>query len=148
MMKVVVMLIGVFFSYQLQAFPCFLTVVKDSCWTKYTVNITAVNPTTGKEIASINIPQGQTWFRQPFDCEPKETISITSNFTPAIWQQNAGKVYSALHNWSLPEKVATGETAWNITICYPADFAGVPLPPDAGSHCACDTSNIPPVKPQ
>ncbi|MCX7117423.1 MAG: hypothetical protein NTW94_05905 [Legionellales bacterium] len=131
-------------SLQIQAFPCYITVVKDSCWTKYDVTVTVSH--VGKPVVSVLVPNGQSWARQTFECEPKEAISFTSTFLPVIWQSDAGKVYSAQHAWALPEAIGQGDRAWNIPICYPADFSEVPLPPDAGQNCKCDMKSVPPIQ--
>lgn len=132
---------------QLHAFQCFLTLVKDKCWEKYTVSINVVNSLKDKSIMTMIIPQGQAWVRQPFTCEPKDSITLHATFSPVFWEKDDGKVFSGLHDWKLPETIKKGATAWNITVCYPADFAAVPLSPEADSHCGCDRENIPPVEP-
>ena len=148
MLKVLIILLGACLSTQSCALPCFLTMVKDNCWTNYTVTVDITNASNGQSVASINVPQGQSWARQEFNCKPADKLSFRASFTPVFWEQDEGKTYSAQRNWSLPETVAKGDTAWNITMCYSSDFSEVPLPPGASGNCACDTSKIPPVKPQ
>lgn len=148
MHKLFVMLLSLSFSMYAQAFPCFLTMMKDSCWTNYNVTVNVTNATTGKLITTVIIPQGQAWARQQFNCQPADTLSLAATFTPVFWESDKGKVYSAQHNWTFPQTIAAGDTAWNINVCYPAEFSEVPLPPDAGGSCACDAKDIPPVKPQ
>ena len=148
MRQIVFMLMGLCVSFQSQAFPCFLTLVKDSCWTNYNVSVVVLNATTGEPINTILVPQGKSWDRLQFDCQPGLQVSFSATFTPIFWANDAGKTYSSQRNWSFPASIAKGDTAWNVTLCYPSEFAGVPLPPDAGSHCSCNTDSIPPVKPQ
>ena len=148
MLKLIVMVLGWVLSMQLHAFPCFLTMVKDSCWANYSVTVDVLNAGTGKPITTIIIPQGKSWTRQQFSCEPKDVMSLKATFTPVFWENDATKIYPSKRDWSLPETIAKGDTAWSITMCYPADFSEVPLPPDANGHCICNTQEIPPVKPQ
>jgi hypothetical protein len=148
MLKLIVFFFGVFFSLQLQAFRCFLTLVKDNCWTNYNVSVPLTSVTTGKLIANLNIPQGESWTRQAFECQPLDTVSVSASFTPATWKTDEGKSYPGRHTWQLPDKVATQVTAWNITVCYPADFLSVPYSLDDTGNCQCEMDNIPPVKPQ
>ncbi len=122
--------------------------VKDSCWENYTLTVNVSNAATGEPVATIIVPQGQSWVRQAFTCQPKDDLSLKATFTPVFWQNDEGKIYSALRDWKLPDSVAKGDTAWNVTVCYPEEFSEVPLPPDASGSCKCDFSNIPPVKPQ
>ncbi len=148
MHKKIMILVGLIASLQVQAFPCFLTMVKDNCWANYNVTVEVTNATTGKLITTIIVPQGQPWVRQQFVCQPADTISLTATFTPVFWQSDKDKVYAAQHTWTFPQAVAAGDTAWNINVCYPAEFSEVPLPPEAGANCKCDIDSIPPVKPQ
>lgn len=148
MIKILIALLCVCFSISVQAFPCFLTLVKDNCWTNYNVSVGATNATTGKLITTVTVLQGKSWTRQAFDCEPAEAISFVASFSPVFWENDVGKTYAALRDWRLPEAIATGDTAWNITLCYPGQFSEVPLPPDASGTCACKTDDIPPIPPQ
>lgn len=142
------LLLGTGFSLQIQAFPCFLTMVKDNCWTNYDVTVAVTNAATGKLITTIVVPKGQSWTRQSFACQPADTLSLSAMFTPVFWENDKGKTYPAQHNWTFPQAIAPGDTAWNINVCYSAEFSEVPLPPDAAGNCKCDMDGIPPVKPQ
>ena len=134
MHRLLMLLVSACFAMQAQAFPCFLTMVKDSCWSDYNVTIAAMDATTGKQITSVLIPQGKSWTRV--------------QFTPVFWENDKGKSYAGQRQWTLPEAIKEGDTAWNITMCYPAQFSQVPLPPGANSNCKCNMDEIPPVKPQ
>lgn len=148
MLKFMLLITSWFFSMYLWAFPCFLTLVKDNCWTNYNLSVTLSDAVSPNVIATINIPQGQSWSRQAFECQPSETLSVIASFTPEFWQSDKGKTYPGRRNWQLPSTVSSGDTAWNITICYASDFLSIPLPPEASGNCVCETDNIPPVKPQ
>ena len=148
MSKLLIALFSICLAVQAQAFPCFFTLVKDSCWTNYNLSVIVRNASTGKSITTVTVPQGKSWAREQFDCQPAEQISFSATFTPVFWEADIGKIYPSRHDWSLPEAVTAGDTAWNLNICYPSEFAEVPLPPEASSHCGCKTDNIPPVKPQ
>lgn len=148
MNKQLALISGIICSFQVHAFTCFVTVIKDSCWTQYNVDVKITNSGTGKAITTSSIVAGKSWDRQKFSCDPEETLSLSATFNPVFWESDTGKVYAARHNWSLPQTINKDETAWNINVCYPKDFAEVPLPPQAGSDCKCDTDSIPPIKPQ
>ena len=148
MHKISMMLLGMCASIKAQAFPCFLTMVKDSCWTEYNLTVAVTNGTTGQPITTVIVPEGQSWARQQFTCQPADTISLSATFTPVFWESDKGKTYPARHSWTFPQTVAAGDTAWNINVCYPLEFSEVPLPPQAGGNCKCDIDSIPPVKPQ
>ncbi len=147
MTKFIALLLGCFMFFQAHAFQCFLTLVKDSCWTNYNVNVVITNASTGKAITDVNVYLGKSWNRVQFECQPGETLSFSASFTPVFWQSDQGKVYPGFHDWTLPLKPAKGETAWNITLCYPEQFSEVPLPPTAGNSCKCNKEDIPPPKP-
>lgn len=148
MRKILTILLSAGISLSAHAIPCFLTMVKDSCWTNYNLSVKVTDASTGKQITTVTVPQGKSWAREEFDCRPAETLSLVATFAPVFWADDEGKTYAAQHNWKLPETVTKGDTAWNITMCYPKEFSEVPLPPEASGNCQCITDNIPPVKPQ
>ena len=135
-------------SCNVQAFPCFLTIVKDSCWTKYDVTVTAVNSVTNKTEISVLVPRDKSWARSAFSCEPSESLYFYASFTPAFWKQDVNKQYPAISKKSLPMLITKGATAWNITLAYPGDFSELTLPPDAKGSCRYDLKAVPPVEPQ
>lgn len=134
-------------SFNVQAFPCYLTVAKDSCWQDYNVKITAIDTANSKELVTINIPEGKAWGRGKFECAAKQVLAFRASFTPVFWQNDVGKVYFGQHYWVLPYQTYSNETAWNINLCYPEQFAEVPLPPVGGENCKCNMQDIPPVGP-
>jgi hypothetical protein len=130
------------------AITCYMTIAKDSCWTKYDVEIDVIDSTADTLLTTVKIPKGQQWTRQTFPCKPAQKMAYVARFSPVFWQTDAGKSYSALRSWGLPETIHPGDTAWNVSVCYPADFAMVPFPPEGTGKCACDFTNIPEIKPQ
>ncbi|WP_133130069.1 hypothetical protein [Legionella yabuuchiae] len=131
------------------AFPCFITLAKDSCWEDYNVTVTVQSVMNdSKALATIVVPEGSTWGRQQFECQLKEELGFVAEFNPVFWEGDSGKKYQGAHFWFLPEQHTGDETAWNINLCFPKDFSEVPMPPQAGSKCTCDFSKIPPVPPQ
>jgi len=141
-------MLGLGISVQSYAFPCFFTIMKDSCWTSYNVTVTAYDAMTNKEIVNVVIPTGTSWEREQFACDPKQKLRFQAQFTPVFWESDTGKIYNGQNFWTLPDQVAAGDTAWNIRLCYPKDFAEVPFPPEGTSNCKCDDSAIPAIKPQ
>lgn len=127
------------------AFPCFLTMVKDSCWTNYDVSVVVTDVVTNKSIMTIAVPAGKSWDRQEFVCQPGERLMYTATFSPIFWATDQGKSYLARNYWLLPSTIGTGDTAWNINVCYPADFEEVPMPPNVTGNCACNFKGIPAV---
>lgn len=131
------------------AFPCFITVAKDSCWIEYNVTVSVLDVSNDrKKMVDIIIPQGSIWARKKTECEPKQLLQFEAQFTPVFWQEDRGKKYTSIRYKTLPANIGPQETAWNINVCYPRDFSQVPLPPEAGSNCKCDFSNIPNVEPE
>lgn len=130
------------------AFPCFLTIVKDSCWINYDVTVKVLDSSSNQVISTIIIPKGNRWARESFACQPKQIINFQAVFSPVFWASDQGKIYPGQNYWTLPFKIAKGDTAWSITMCYPEQFAEVPLPPTAKGNCQCNKTGIPPVKPQ
>lgn len=131
---------------QAESFPCFFTVVKDSCWTKYDVVVNLMVASTAKTLTTVNVVDGQTWGRQAFTCQPGDIYSFNASFTPVFWQSDKNKIYNSLTHYRLPASVPEGDTAWSVTLCYPRDFSEVPYPPEASGNCVCDTSKVAPVQ--
>ena len=146
--RLLMALCGLGVSAQSLAFPCFLTLAKDSCWTNYDVKVIVMDASNNQPITTVEVPKGQSWTRQPFTCQPGQKLIYQASFQPAFWQSEVGKVYMAIRYWSLPATPKPGDTAWDIPVCYPAAFAAVPFPPDATGNCKCDFGSIPPVPPQ
>ncbi|KTD66204.1 hypothetical protein [Legionella spiritensis] len=139
---------GLAFSAPLYAFPCFMTLVKDSCWLNYNVKVVVQDAVANKEVLTITVPKGKKWARERFECQPAQKFMYFASFTPTIWENQEDLVYRAKRYWFMPGSIGEGDTAWNIPICYARDFAGTPFPPDATGNCVCDFSDIPEVKPQ
>lgn len=148
MMKSIMSALGLlFFSPYVFAFTCYMTLVKDTCWTQYNVTVEVYDAANNQQKSTIIIPAKSTWARQKFECQPGEKLRFQAKFTPIFWQQDEGKVYPGVSFWSLPDAVQSGDTAWNITLCFPREFAEVPMPPTATANCQCDTSKVPPIQP-
>ena len=144
--RLLVFLLGMLVSMLATAFPCYITLVKDNCWKDYDVSVDVKDASNNKVLKTIVIAAGEAWARGQWACEPKQRLLFLAKFTPAFWKDDEGKIYSAKHYWSLPEAVTEGTTIWNIPVCYPTDFSGVPLPPDASGACQCDMTKIPALK--
>ena len=130
------------------SFTCYFTLVKDSCWTKYNVSVDVVDDDKSTVLTTVNVPAGTPWIRQKFTCEAKQKLMYKARFTPVFWQSDVGKTYSADRYWFMPGTINPGDTAWNIPVCFPANFSEVPFPPDAKGNCKCDFSTIPAIKPK
>lgn len=142
-----VFFLSAFSSSQILAFSCFLTLAKDNCWTNYDVKLVVLDANNNQQLTAIDVPKGQAWGRQEFTCQPGQKLMYYASFQPVFWQSDVGKTYMALHYWSLPDNITSGNAAWNIPVCYPLDFAAVPVPPDAVTTCnKCDFDSIPPVQ--
>lgn len=130
------------------AITCYYTLAKDNCWTDYNVSVDIVYSQTNAVIATVTVPKGQQWVRETFPCKPGEKLMYKARFSPTFWQGGENKTYSSLNYRQLPESINPGESAWNLSVCYPADFSLVPFPPNAAGNCKCDFSVIPEIKPK
>lgn len=134
------------FSRYAMAFPCFITIVKDNCWTNYNVTVDVIDANTDKVLTTVVVPKGKPWVRSSFEATPRQQFMLRATFNPAFWKQDEGKQYFAKRYWALPEAVVGETTAWHVGACYPEQFLDVPMPPDAGSQCKCDKREIPEVQ--
>jgi hypothetical protein len=145
--RIFTFLLSLLSSYPSWSIICYFTLAKDSCWTNYNVSVDIVDSKSSKVLTTVAVPKGQQWTRQTFACEPEQKLMYIARFTPVFWQEDAGKTYPALNYWSLPNKINPGDTAWNVSVCYPSDFSLVPYPPDAKGNCKCDFTHIPIIEP-
>ena len=132
-------------SQALIAMPCFVTLVKDSCWLSYNVTIEVLQADTNKKISQFVIPQGTAWGRQSFDCKPGDTLKFSSSFYPVFWKNDENKVYLSQSNWQLPTSGGNKNQGVALQLCFSKDFIEVPFPPTGTSTCVCKTDDIPPV---
>ena len=149
MLKLKLLLLsGILFSGPLLAFQCYFTLVKDNCWSDYSVTVQVIDVSNNNKVLTITVPKGQFWARQGFACQPRQEFLYHATFEPYIWESGKGEVYHAINYWTLPSASAPGESAWEIPVCYPQAFAAVPLPPQATNNCACDFKQVPPIPPK
>lgn len=135
--------LGMVFSTTAFAFPCFFTVAKENCWDKYAVRVIVTDTNTHKNVATIDIPQGQSWNRATVDCQPAQQFLYTATFEPSFWEGEAGKVFRAKQYWSLPTVIGKEDKGWEMPICFSSAFAEVPFPPGVSGGCRCDFRSIP-----
>ncbi len=136
------------FASNLYAFPCYVTFVKNNCWTDYNVNLVLTEAITNKNLLNLTVLKGKSWVRGSFECEARQKLKASATFSPLIWETDAGKVYFAKNFIFLPDEIDPSQSAWEVPICYPAAFTGVSLPPTAEGQCTCDFSVIPPIPPK
>jgi hypothetical protein len=147
-LRLFVYLCCAFVSSQVFAFTCYLTLVKDNCWTNYSVKVEVLDADKNKPLVQVEVPKGQSWVRQSFVCQPAQKLVYQATYEPIFWQSEKGKINRSLRYWVLPKTVSEEESAWDIPVCFSKDFAAVPLPPDAVGNCQCNFANIPEIKPQ
>jgi hypothetical protein len=135
------------YSTQSLAFNCYLTMVKDTCWTDYNVTVTVTDASKGTEMLQIVVPKGESWSRKNFNCEKGQTLALSATFDPVFWSTDTGKRFLAQRYWQLPDHTESGISGWNVTVCFPKWFANVPTPPQATANCKCNSDNLPPLPP-
>lgn len=146
--KNLLLTLGFFLSSPIWAITCYYTLAKDNCWNKYNVTVDVMDASTDKILTSVTVPEGQSWTRQTFPCEPGQKLMYRAHFSPMIWESEQGKLYKAKNYWFLPKTVNPKDSAWNLNVCYPSDFSQVPLPPEATGNCQCDLKSIPEIPPK
>ena len=124
---------------------CFITIAKDRCWDKYEVTVIAKNANGLSLVKTLSIPKGQPWVREKFECSPGETLAMEATFSPVFWAEDKSKLFPAKRYWSMPATLQDGAIGWNLTVCFPADFEDVPIPPELHTNCGCDLGAIPKI---
>lgn len=147
--KTFILILSLILSSSLWAnITCYYTLVKDSCWTKYDVSVDVMDAVSAKVLTTVTVPAGKSWMRQTFPCDAGQKLMYRAQFSPVFWESDKGKTYIAKNYWSLPNTINPGDSAWNVTVCYPNDFAQVPLPPDVSGNCSCNLDDIPTIPPK
>lgn len=147
--KLLFLSVGWLFASPLWAITCYYTLAKDNCWLKYNVTVDVIDSLSAKILTTVTVPAGKPWTRVTFPCETNgQKLMYRAKFSPVVWESEKGKVYMAKNYWSLPDHVNPGDSAWNVSVCFPSDFSEVPMPPEATASCACDFSTIPVIPPK
>jgi len=142
------MLLSILLSSQTHAMKCYITMAKGNCWKNYDLSVDVVDANTSKKLATVVVFENRLWNRQAFECAAGQTLSMVATFSPIFWEGDESKTFSSQRYWKLPNEVKPGEKAWNVTVCFPKYFANVPMPPNAGQNCECDTTSIPSPEPE
>ena len=148
-MKITKLLMGLsllFFYPCSWAAQCVLTLVKDSCWTDYQVNVQFNDKLSNKLVTTVNIPAKQNWSRVKFDCAPGQILGGIATFSPIVFSSEKNNTYAGVRFWNLPQSEPEPGVIWSLQICFGSDFANLPFPPKATGNCKCDVSGIPPVQ--
>lgn len=144
-MRYIGLLLSILLSTPGHAFKCYFTMVKAECWKSYDLTVDVSDADTGKAIKKITVAENELWARETFDCEPAATIAVIAKFSPVFWAGDEHKTYQGRRFWKLPHSIRTGDTGWNVTVCYPSDFSDVPTPPVANTNCKCDLMAVPKI---
>lgn len=132
---------------KLFALDCYLSVVKNSCWSNYEVDVDILKPdASGTVLFSAKVPKDKQWARIKVKCQPGQRFYARSQMFPVFWESEKGKYYYLKRYWALPKNVDKDTTALHVPICFPKAFSGVPLPPDATGNCKCDFDQLPPLE--
>ena len=147
-MKIRLLVVMFFFSVASYAkeVPCYVTLIKNSCWTNYVIDVTLTNLQSKKIVATMKSPKGKQWTRESFKCELGTVLQYSATYSPVYWRSDKGKVFYSNKYWTLPDTLAANEKALSITICFPDQFIGAPMPPDAVGQCRCDKTIAPQIK--
>ena len=148
MKNVVVFIATLLLTGKALAFDCYFTVAKDNCWSNYQITASVSDAQSHQTLTSLTVPQGQSYGRQLFNCQPGQTLMFTASFSPAIWEGENNKQYNGEQFWVLPAKINAKQSAWEVPVCFSKDFADVPYPQGATSNCACDFKSIPAIPPK
>lgn len=135
-------------SSKIWAVQCYFTIAKSPCWKDYDIDVTLVDMKKQQEAQKIRVPKDCLYNRANFECSPAEVFSAYAEFLPVVWDQDKGKKYPGVRFWAMPESSPRSGAVWEINICYPGHFSGLPLPKSDVRDCGCDFSQIPAIENQ
>ena len=130
-------------SSKLWAVQCYFTVAKGGCWKDYDVDVVLVNRAKQENVQTIHIPKGQLYTRVNVECQSKDVFSAFAQFSPAVFEEEENNKYPGVRFWAMPLTAPKPGGVWEIDICYPLQFAKLPMPKTDNSDCKCDFSSIP-----
>ena len=122
--------------------PCSVHFQKDSCWKDYQITLTAMNAMTHTPLADPLVLEPDVFSKiSPLKCESAQPIAFIAKFTPAIWEEQAQKNYHSKAFWVAPDALPTDVSEWELSVCFPRDFVGTPLPLEATGSCVCESAD-------
>lgn len=127
------------------AIECYVTLLKDKCWSGYQVHMTIENLKSLNKVIDLDVGPNQTWARKKFDCEASQVLKKSVSFTPAIWDSEKGKIYQNNFMTRLPDTKPAQGVIWSMEVCFPKNFSQVPTPIKNMNDCGCDKTNVPEI---
>lgn len=118
-------------------FPCVLQVSKNTCWKDYDVKVSAKMQEDSKELIALTIAKDKDSATGTWKCKPNDQFFLNSSFAPAVWKEEEGKSYRSSKVYQVPESVEAKAESWNVSACFPDDFAQVPMPDKEMKNCGC-----------
>lgn len=122
---------------QASSFQCAVELVKATCWKDYDVSVHVVSSTWPNIENKLTIPKGKMMAKREFSCRAMDSVSANASFSPAIWENAGNEKYRQKKRWFVPNDLPAGSDTFLIEICFPRDFAGVPLPLGDARNCGC-----------
>ena len=130
-------------SSQIWAVQCYFTIAKSPCWKDYDIDVTLMDMDTQQVLQTIRVAKDSPYQRVNVECTPAEVFSAYAQFSPVVWEQDKDKKFPGVRFWAMPRTPPAPGAVWEIDICYPGHFSGVPLPRTDIKDCGCDFSHIP-----
>jgi len=122
--------------------PCQILAAKNTCWNKYTVNISYQDAISQKEFQKFSIAKDKSHTTVKFNCIKNAGRMFVSNFTPEIWQGDVHRRFHSKKVWQVPNTVPDDKDFYEIRICFPDDFQGVPIPMGYLENCKCQYPKV------
>lgn len=117
---------------------CQLQFAKANCWHNYQVNLSILDAVNLQEITALQLDSDELSVSSSFNCTSNQLITFTTDFSPAIWEDQQNRHYPAKTIWNVPSDLDSDNTTWEINLCFSDDFSGVPLPPSGNLvNCRC-----------
>jgi len=129
-------------SYSVQ---CYITVISAPCWSGYDLSVDILDTANNSLISTVKVPKGSHYGRVNFECKPAQVFAAQATFEPAVWINDAHKIYNASRYWKLPDNAPQQGAIWSIDICYPTQFANAPNSTSTDS-CKCSLEGIPVIE--
>tara|TARA_B110000879_G_C11009438_1_gene446420 strand:- start:313 stop:735 length:423 start_codon:yes stop_codon:yes gene_type:complete len=115
--------------------------MKSDCWNKHRVKFKIVDNLSEKTIIdNIHLDNDKLWVRKEFVCKAAQGLVPKVTYSPYVWESEKDTEFATKRVWFLPVNINKDIEAWNVPICFPSDFATVPILPTVNRECDCNNT--------
>jgi hypothetical protein len=117
--------------------PSQIVIVKNSCWKGYSVTVDYVDLRSAQHQQTVSLGPDDMEAKVNFNAEVDKPHQFSAKFSPEIWAGDSKKVFNSTQVWVVPESLPAGKERYEMRLCFPNDFQGVPAQISNVVNCVC-----------